>query len=208
MRTRIKICGVTRAEDAAAAAQAGADAVGMVFYDQSPRFVSISQAREVVASLPPFVSRVALFLDAAAASVQTVIDALRPDVLQFHGNEPRSYCQAFGLAYIKAVPMGGDADPARWAERYHDAAALLLDSHRAGEAGGSGKTFDWQRAAFGPGPALIAAGGLHPANVGAAIRDMRPYAVDVSSGVESAPGIKDHRLIQQFIEAVGRGEQN
>lgn len=208
MRTRVKICGITRAEDARAAAMAGADAIGLVFYDQSPRYVSIEQAREVCRALPPFVAVTALFLDAAAATVQTVIDALRPDILQFHGNEAPAFCQAFGVSYIRAVPMGGDADPAEWAERFPDAAALLLDSHRAGEAGGRGETFDWQRGVLPDGPAVIAAGGLQPDNVGAAVRDMRPYGVDVSSGVEIAPGIKDHQLMQQFIEAIYRVDRD
>ncbi|MDN5863567.1 MAG: phosphoribosylanthranilate isomerase, partial [Salinisphaera sp.] len=165
----------------------------------------LAQARAAIASLPPFVARVALFLDAAAATVQGVVDALWPDLLQFHGSEAPSYCRAFGVPYIKAVPMGAGADPRQWAERYHDAAALLLDSHAVGEAGGSGKPFDWQRAAYGSGPALIVAGGLNADNVGAAIRDMRPYAVDVSSAVESSPGVKDPGLIEAFIEAVHRG---
>lgn len=205
MRTRIKICGLTSAEDAAAAAAAGVDAVGMVFYEHSPRSISIGEATELVQVLPPFVSRVALFLDPAPATVQTVVDALWPEVLQFHGSEPPEFCRAFRLPYLKAVPMGEDADPATWAERYADAAGLLLDSHRAGEAGGSGETFDWQRGATGEGwPPIIAAGGLNADNVGEAIRNMRPYAVDVSSGVESAPGRKDPALMQAFVEAVHR----
>lgn len=201
-RTRIKVCGITRPQDAVAAAAAGADAIGMVFYQGSPRAVSVAVATEVMAALPPFVSRVALFLDAPAATVQTVADALWPDALQFHGSESPEYCRAFGLPYIKAVPMGDGNDPRAWAERYPDAAALLLDSHRSGEAGGTGRRFDWAGDLDGLGLPVIAAGGLDPDNVGAVVRDMRPYAVDVSSGVESAPGIKDHQRMQQFFESV------
>lgn len=203
MRTRIKICGVTRPEDARGAAAAGADAVGLVFYADSPRLLDLAAARAVSAALPPFVSRVALFLDPAAAEVRTVIDALRPDLLQFHGGEPPEFCGGFGVPYMKAVPMGEeDSDPAAYAERYADARALLLDGHRAGQAGGRGEGFAWDRRGGEHAMPIVLAGGLTPDNVGAAIRDARPYAVDVSSGVESAPGIKDAERIRAFIAAV------
>lgn len=203
MRTRIKICGVTRPEDARAAATAGADAVGLVFYPHSPRVLDLDAAEAVAAALPPFVSRVALFLDPAAADVQAVIDTLRPDLLQFHGEESAEFCGRFGVPYMKAVPMGDeDADPAAYAERFADARALLLDGHRSGRAGGRGEGFAWERRGEGNALPIVLAGGLTPDNVAGAIRELRPYAVDVSSGVESAPGIKDPDRIRAFAEAV------
>lgn len=205
MRTRIKICGITRAEHAAAAAGAGADAIGLVFHEPSPRAIDTTQGRQLSRALPPFVARVALFLDPDAALVERVLDEVRPDLLQFHGGESAEFCRGFGLPYLKAVPMGEGADAAAWASDYADAAGLLLDSHRLGGAGGSGETFDWRRSGSGEGgPPIVAAGGLTSGNVGEAIQNMRPYAVDVSSGVESAPGRKDPALIQAFIEAVYR----
>lgn len=208
MRTRIKICGVTRPEDARAAAAAGADAVGMVFYAHSPRLLDVASARAVAAALPPFVSRVALFLDPTAADVQTVVDALRPDLLQFHGSESPEFCACFGVPYMKAVPMGDeDADPAAYAERFSDAHALLLDSHRSGQAGGRGEGFAWGPRGGAHGTPVVLAGGLEPDNVAAAIRTMRPYAVDVSSGVESAPGVKDPERIRAFAEAVREADR-
>lgn len=203
MRTRIKICGVTRPEDARSAAAAGADAVGLVFYAHSPRALDLASANAVVAALPPFVSRVALFLDPTAADVQAVIDTLQPALLQFHGGESPEFCGCFGVPYMKAVPMGDKGtDPAAYAERFADARALLLDSHRAGQAGGRGEIFTWDRRGDGPTMPLVLAGGLTPDNVADAIRSVRPYAVDVSSGVESAPGVKDAGRIRAFAEAV------
>lgn len=208
MRTRIKICGITRPEDGAAAASAGADAVGFVFYPASPRLVDLDTAEQIAAAVPPFVARVALFLDPAAADVQAVIDRLRPDLLQFHGGESPAFCGCFGLPYLKAVPMGDqDTDPAAFAERFADAAALLLDSHSAGMPGGSGTGFEWSRGGPQSRPVILA-GGLTADNVGDAVRAARPYAVDVSSGVESAPGIKDAELINAFTEAVYRTDRD
>lgn len=207
LRTRIKICGITRPEDARAAAEAGADAVGLVFYAHSPRILDLPAAREIVAAVPPFVSRVALFLNPAAADVQAVIDTLRPDLLQFHGEESPEFCGCFGVPYMKAVPMGDpETDPAAYAERFADAHALLLDSHRAGQAGGRGEGFDWARGG-GQAKPVVLAGGLAPDNVADAIRRTRPYAVDVSSGVESAPGVKDADRMRAFAEAVNRSDR-
>lgn len=206
-RTRVKICGVTRAQDAAAAVQAGADAIGFVFFAHSSRAISLEQACHISRELPPFVARVALFLEPAAADVQAVLDELRPDTLQFHGRETSAFCRRFAWPYLKSVPMGdAHVDPALWAEQYHDAQALLLDANRAGAAGGSGETFDWQRNTALSNMPVVVAGGLHPGNVGEAIQRLVPYAVDVSSGVESAPGIKDSALIRDFMAAVARAK--
>lgn len=202
-RVRVKICGVRRSVDAVAAAGAGADAIGLVFYKDSPRAVSIDQAQKISQRLPPFVSRVALFLDPSAAEVQTVIDRVRPDLLQFHGSETPAFCGCFGTPYMKAVPMGEDeVDLSEWAEAFHDAHALLLDAHRAGDAGGQGNTFVWQADPDLPAMPIVVAGGLDADNVDAAIQRFAPYAVDVSSGVESGPGIKDAERMHAFVDAV------
>ena len=206
-RVRVKICGITRSEDAAAAVAAGADAIGLVFHADSPRAISIDQARRISRELPPFVARVALFLEPAAADVQAVLDQLRPDALQFHGRETVEFCRRFAWPYMKAVPMGEDAvDLGAWADHYDDAQGLLLDANRAGAAGGSGKTFDWDERIELPGMPTIIAGGLDATNVGEAIARFAPYAVDVSSGVESAPGIKDAERIRSFMTAVDRAQ--
>lgn len=203
VRTRIKICGITHPEHARAAADAGADAIGLVFYPDSPRSLTTAQARDIAAATPAFVARVALFLDAASDTVAEVVAAVRPDMLQFHGSEPPDFCRAFGLPYMRAVPMGEGANPEDFAAQFPDARALLLDSHRPGEPGGRGTAFDWTGQRLGAGsPELVLAGGLTPDNVAAAIRNMRPYGVDVSSGVESTPGHKDPQRMRAFIEAV------
>ncbi len=207
-RVRVKICGVRRSIDAVAAADAGADAIGLVFYKDSPRAVSIKRALKITERLPPFVSRVALFLDPAAAEVQTVIDRVRPDLLQFHGSETPAFCGCFDTPYMKAVPMGeGDIDLQEWADAYHDAQALLLDAHRAGDAGGQGSTFAWQEDPALPAMPIVVAGGLDAENVAAAIERFAPYAVDVSSGVESAPGVKDAARMHTLVDAVFRAHQ-
>jgi phosphoribosylanthranilate isomerase len=204
-RVRVKICGVSGPADAAAAAAVGADAIGLVFYPDSPRAITVETARAISRALPPFITRVALFLDAPAAQVQSVIDAVRPDALQFHGRETPAFCRGFNLPYIKAVPMGeGDIDLNAWAHRYDDAQALLLDAHRAGAAGGRGERFQWYSDEALPAMPTIMAGGLDAGNVAAAIERFAPYAVDVSSGVEAAPGVKDAARMRAFIEAVTR----
>lgn len=202
-RVRVKICGVTRPEDAIAAAMAGADAIGLVFYAHSARAVTPDLADEISRALPPFVARVALFLEPSAQEVEQVIENLRPDVLQFHGREEPAFCRRFGMPYLKAVPMGEQGvDLAAWADAYGDAQGLLLDANRAGEAGGRGESFDWQGERQLPDLPIVIAGGLGPDNVAAAVRRFSPYAVDVSSGVESAPGIKDARRMRDFVDAV------
>lgn len=208
MRTRIKICGLTHPQHAVAAAQAGADAIGLVFYPQSSRVLGMEQACRISAAVPAFVCRVALFLDATADEIAGIIAAVRPDALQFHGNESPEFCRSFDLPYLKAVPMADAVDPGQYCKEYNDAAALLMDGHSAGQSGGSGTTFDWNKAGQPrTGPPIILAGGLDPANVGVAIRTAQPYGVDVSSGVETAPGIKDARLMQNFCDAVYRVER-
>ncbi|MES1940610.1 Phosphoribosylanthranilate isomerase [Salinisphaera sp. T5B8] len=204
-RVRIKICGITRLEDALASVNAGADAIGFVFHEPSTRAIDIEQACAISHQLPPFVARVALFLEPAPAAVQTVLDRLHPDALQFHGRETAEFCRRFAWPYLKSVPMGEDnIEPRAWADYYHDAQGLLLDANRAGAAGGSGETFDWERQAALPDMPIVIAGGLHADNVGEAITRFHPYAVDVSSGVESAPGIKDAERIRAFTAAVSR----
>jgi len=202
VRVRIKVCGMTRAEDAAAAARLGVDAVGLVFYPKSPRYVSVEKAKALVAKLPAFVTVTALFLDPTREEVQKVLDGVRVELLQFHGTEAPEFCRGFGRPYIKAVPMGSQADLADYARRYPDAAALLLDSHVQGQKGGTGRSFAWSSLPKVEGPPLILAGGLNSENVGTAISVVRPYGVDVSSGVESAPGVKDPDKLAAFVREV------
>lgn len=202
-RTRIKFCGMTRVGDALEAARLGVDAIGLVFAPRSPRCLTIDAAVAIRRELPVFVAAVALFVDADAAFVRSVEQALRPVVLQFHGSEDPAYCSQFGQPYIRAVPMGGEEDPAEYMRRHGDASAFLLDSHARGGQGGSGVGFDHAR--FPRADArLILAGGLTPANVGQAVRELHPAAVDVSSGIESAPGIKDRARMRDFIDEVRR----
>lgn len=207
--TRVKICGVTRPEDARAAARLGADAVGLVFYPPSPRALDIETARAVAAALPPFVTPVALFLDPTPDEVRAVLDAVPVELLQFHGTEPAELCRAFGRPYIKAVAMtGGGGDIATGAARYPDARGLLVDSHAAGSPGGTGTTFAWERLPAERALPVILAGGLVAANVAAAVAAVRPEAVDVSSGVERSPGVKDAARMREFIEEVRRGDRS
>ena len=199
--TRIKCCGMTRVEDALLAARLGADAIGVVFAARSKRRVSIEQARTIARAVPPFVSVVALFMDDEAGLVQEVIDTVQPDLLQFHGHERDDWCAQFGRHYLKAIAMGEGAAALPKLRDYPGAAGLLLDGHGLGEAGGSGKAFDWSLMPTDLAQPLILAGGLTPANVAEAIRVARPWAVDVASGIESAPGIKDPRKLADFIQA-------
>lgn len=201
-RTRIKICGITRVEDALAAAAAGADAIGLVFFANSPRAVSIETARNICAALPTFVTAVGLFVDAEPRAVNDVLDAVPLDLLQFHGNESSEYCAQFSRPYCKALRMRDDLDVIAEAAQFSAARSILLDTYRAGVAGGTGEIFEWQRVPPSLRNKIILAGGLLPENVGDAIKQVRPYAVDVSGGVESAPGIKDVKKIEAFIAAV------
>ena len=205
MLTRIKICGITRTEDALAASAAGAYAIGLMFCPQSPRHLELDQAAAIRRCLPPFVVAVAVFLDASEDEIRGVVRQVRPDCLQFHGREPEAFCRAYGLPYLKTVPMTG-VDPVEFANRYPSAHGFLLDSHAPGQPGGSGRGFNWAQAPKKLGAPLILAGGLNPDNVADAIRQVRPYAVDVSSGVESSAGIKDAALMQAFVKGVQRGD--
>ncbi len=207
MRTRVKICGITRVADGLAAARLGADAIGLVFYAASPRHVTAEQARAISGALPPFVTRVGLFVDATADQVRATVDAVGLDVLQFHGNEPADTCGAFARPYIKAVRMAAGIDLHAQQSSYPGAAALLLDAHVEHLPGGSGTTFDWGRVPRDLEKPLILAGGLTPANVNDAIVQVRPFAVDVSGGVEKAPGIKDESKISEFMRCVRESQQ-
>jgi len=213
-RTRIKICGITRIADAHAAVDAGVDAVGLVFWTGTPRVVGIDQARAIVATLPPYVTVVALFVDPEPAAVRSVLASVPIDVLQFHGGEPAALCRAFGRRYVKAIPVKDDVDLVESMSPYDDAAGLLFDAFSEGDLpGGTGRAFDWGRLTgvvrsrlTRP---LILSGGLSAANVGRAIRDVAPWAVDVSSGVEEldadgAPrrGFKDAARIRAFVQGV------
>ncbi|KAA0068883.1 phosphoribosylanthranilate isomerase [Rhodanobacter sp. T12-5] len=200
--TRIKCCGMTRVGDALLAARLGADAVGLVFTARSKRQVTLARAREIVAALPPFVATVALFMDDDAAQVRQVLDDVRPTLLQFHGDENDDWCAQFDHPFLKAIAMGQGAAALSRLHDFPHAAGLLLDGHAAGEAGGSGKVFDWSLLPDSLAQPVVLAGGLHAGNVGAAVRAVRPWAVDVASGVESAPGIKDPDKLEAFIRAV------
>lgn len=196
---RTKICGVTRVEDALAAARYGADAIGLVFVERSSRHVTIDRALELARSLPPFVTRVALFMNPEPQQVRSVLDQVPIDVLQFHGSEPADFCAGFDRPWIKALALSSSNSDTF--EHYADADAILLDTHAGYAMGGSGETFDWSGIPALPRP-LILAGGLNPDNVAAACRSAKPAAVDVSSGVESQPGVKSDSLVQRFINSV------
>lgn len=201
-RTRIKICGITRIEDAQAAVELGADAIGLVFYPPSARALPLASAAAIAASVPAFVSVVGLFVDPDPREVEAALKAVRLSMLQFHGTESREFCARFERPYLKAVPMGAGADIGTYARDYPDCAGLLLDSHGGAVTGGSGKTFDWGRIPPACARPLILAGGLDAGNVTEAVRTVRPYAVDVSSGVEQSRGIKDIARMGDFIAAV------
>ncbi|MES2604852.1 MAG: phosphoribosylanthranilate isomerase [Pseudomonadota bacterium] len=205
IRTRVKICGITRVEDALAAVRAGADAIGLVFYAKSSRAVTIEQAKSILRALPPLVSTLGLFVNASKAEVEAVLAQVPLDLLQFHGDETPAYCAGFARPYVKALRMKPDVDFYAFAGDFQQARGLLLDAWDADHFGGTGKTFDWERVSPTAGSSrIILAGGLNPANVAKAITTLRPWAVDVSSGVEQAPGIKSSALIQQFISEVHR----
>jgi len=202
MRTRIKICGITRPEDGLAVAEAGGDAIGLVFYGPSPRNVTIEQAQAVVAVLPPFVTVVGLFVNALDDEIREVLDAVPLGLLQFHGDEPAGLCGGYGLPYIKALRMAPGLDVVATAGLYRDAQGILLDTYQPGVAGGTGEVFDWQAVPDGLKKPIILAGGLTPDNVAESITLVQPYAVDVSGGVEAAKGIKDVNKISAFVDAV------
>ncbi|MDM7322830.1 MAG: phosphoribosylanthranilate isomerase [Gammaproteobacteria bacterium] len=206
-RTRIKICGITRPEDALEAARLGADAVGLVLYPPSPRAIDVVRAARIRDVLPPFVQPVALFVNPTEAEVEAVLKLIPEVMLQFHGSETHEFCASFGRPYLKALPMGRGCDPVNEAARHARASGFLLDSHDAGGVGGTGQTFDWSTIPALQRP-LVLAGGLRPENVGQAVRSVRPWAVDVSSGVECAPGIKDPARMAAFINEVRHADRS
>ena len=201
---RSKICGITRIEDALAAAEAGADAIGLVFYAKSPRAVSIQQARDIVAALPAFVTTVGLFVNASCGELNEILDAVPLDLLQFHGDETPADCESFHRPYIKALRVQPGDDIALLAAPYANARGILLDTYVSGVPGGTGAAFDWSLVPHDLSQPVILAGGLSADNVQAAIKQVRPYAVDVSGGVEASKGIKDAAKIRAFMQAVGR----
>ena len=207
MSTRIKICGITRPEDAACCVAHGADALGFVFYPSSPRYVAPTAAARLVGSVPPFVTRVGLFVNAPAAEVRAVLDAVPLDLLQFHGDEDAAYCASFGLPYLKAARVRPGLDLLEYAARFPSARAILCDAFVDGYGGG-GKTFDWSLVPQGLSLPMVLSGGLSPDNVAEAIRALRPAAVDVSSGVELGKGVKDHAKIAAFIAEVRAADES
>jgi len=206
MRTRVKICGITRIEDAQAAAQAGADAIGLVFYAASARCVQLPQAQAICRVLPPFVSVVALFVNAARAEVDRVLEAVPVDLLQFHGSEAADDCSGFARPYIKAIGMQEGSDPLAAMAAHPRASGFLLDAWQPATHGGGGAVFDWKLVPAGCDRPLVLAGGLTADNVSAAIERIQPFAVDVSSGVEERKGIKSEAMIQAFMRGVERGD--
>jgi len=199
---RSKICGITRIDDALAAVAAGADAIGFVFYAKSPRAVSVTQARAIIAALPPFVTTVGLFVNASACELDETLDAVPLDLLQFHGDETPEQCEGFHRPYIKALRVKAGDDIAQACRVYQSASGILLDAYVEGVPGGTGEVFDWSLIPQGLSKPIILAGGLMPGNVAQAIAQVRPYAVDVSGGVEISKGIKDHDRIRAFMQVV------
>lgn len=200
--TRIKICGITRVEDALAAAHSGADALGLVFYDRSPRYVTLEQTARLAAAIPPFVTLVGLFVNPSTEDVQEILRQVPLDVLQFHGEEEPKFCAQFNRPYLKAVRVKYGVDLVQCAARYKDAQGLLLDAFIEGTHGGTGVSFDWTLIPHNLPLSVVLSGGLHVNNVVDAIKQVRPWAVDVSSGVEAAKGIKDVAKIATFINEV------
>lgn len=200
--TRSKICGITRIEDGLTAARHGADAIGLVFYPPSPRHVALDQAVAIAAALPPFVTTVGLFVNPSPAEVEAVLSGLRLDLLQFHGDETPEFCDRFGVPWLKAARVKPGMDLLQYAIRFRGARGLLLDAYVEGTAGGTGQSFDWDLIPGDLPLPVILSGGLEPGNVRAAIEKVRPWAVDVSSGVEAAKGIKDGAKIAAFMQGV------
>lgn len=208
MRTRVKICGLTREVDVRAAAELGADAIGLVFHAPSPRAVAIDQAIALCTCLPPFVTRVGLFVDAEPERVRATLEQVALDLLQFHGEESPAYCAAFRRPWIKAIRMRPGVDLKGLRERYGAAAGMLLDAYDPARAGGTGHCFDWDLVPADLAPHIVLAGGLDPSNVAQAIRHVRPYAVDVSGGVEAGKGLKDRHKMAAFMKGVNDGDRS
>ncbi|MFT5658102.1 MAG: phosphoribosylanthranilate isomerase [Gammaproteobacteria bacterium] len=207
-RTRIKICGITGLDDALTIAALGADSIGFVFHRQSPRFIELDIARRIRDAMPPFVTITALFMNESDEWVDQVVSAVNPDCLQFHGTEAEATCTQWKLPYLKTIAMGSMIDVEAYAGHYLSAQGFLFDSNAAGRQGGSGDTFDWSKIPSTFDRPLVLAGGLHPANVADAVSRIKPWGVDVSTGVEKSKGVKDINLINQFFHEVKRGDAN
>ena len=207
MRTRVKICGITRQQDALDAVRLGADAIGLVFYPPSPRAVTAEQAAEIVRLLPPFVTVVALFVDALRDEIATVLNQVRIDLIQFHGSETPDDCRGHGRPWVKAVRMREDTDLHAIKREYAGASALLLDAYQPGKPGGTGAVFDWRAIPAELASEIVLAGGLSAENIETAIQQVKPYAVDVSGGVEQQKGIKDANKIAAFMCGVKSANQ-
>lgn len=203
-RTRIKICGLKTVDDALLVSQCGADSIGLVFHPQSPRFINLNRASEIRKAVPAFVTVTALFMDDSIDAINRVVEQIKPDCLQFHGNETADFCEQWSVPYIKAIPMGSVSDVVAFANSFPTAQGFLMDSNVAGRQGGSGDTFDWWKIPSSFPYPLILAGGLTPQNVAEAISQVKPWAVDVSSGVEKTRAVKDADLIRQFCNEVLR----
>ena len=203
MRTRIKVCGIKHLDDALKAIECGADAIGLIFVEKSPRYVSLTDARVIAESLPPFVTSVGLFMNASEETVREALKVVPLNLLQFHGEESPEFCEQFGMPYVKVLRMRENVNVIAFTQEYPNAAGILLDTYSK-EGGGSGQTFDWSLIPEDVSVPLILAGGLTPENVASAVETVKPYAVDVSSGVESEPAVKDHKKIEQFIKEVLR----
>lgn len=205
-RTRVKFCGITRIEDLNAAVLLGVDALGFVFCDKSPRNLTLGKAEKLLAACPPFISRIGLFMNAQESTIESVVSSVNLDLLQFHGEESEEFCTSFNMPYIKSIAMG-DIQHSLHHFDYASSSGLLLDSNQSGQPGGTGDVFDWQRIPENIAKPIILAGGLHPDNVADAIQATRPYAVDVSSGIESTKGIKDQQKMTQFVTAVRAADE-
>ena len=204
-RTRIKICGITRPGDGVNAAEAGADAIGLVFYEQSRRAVTVAQAQAICRALPPFITVVGLFVNHTAEEVGAVCEQVPLDLLQFHGDETAPFCEQFGQRWMRGVRARDPEVVESAFDTYHRASGILMDAYNSDRYGGTGTTFNWDWLPSHPSRPLILAGGLTPENVAGAVARVRPWAVDVSGGVEDAPGIKSAELMQQFAQEVDRG---
>ncbi len=207
-RTRIKICGLKQLDEALYCAELGADSIGLVFHPPSPRLIEVDAAINIRQALPPFVTVTALFLNEQQDWMDHVVNTVRPDCLQFHGDETVEICEQYKLPYIKSIPMGTVTDSRIYADKFCGAQGFLMDSNVAGRMGGSGDTFDWSKVPFSFASPIVLAGGLNPHNVADAITQVRPWGVDVSSGVEASKGIKDKVLINRFFQEVRRGDRH
>ncbi len=203
-RTRIKMCGLKTPDDALLAADLGVDAIGLVFYSKSPRNIELKAAEKILSVVPSFVTTVGLFYNAPQEEVRSIIKHLTLDTLQFHGNESLDYCESFGQTYIKAAPMLSKIDISAFMAQYSSASSIMLDAMQKDQAGGTGKSFDWSSIPTVLGNEIILAGGLNPENVAKAVKETRCYAVDVSSGIESEKGVKDHEKMRQFVHNVNK----